>query len=43
MVAAHYETLGFTPASPENDDNRSVWKLDVASYVPRNRHIKVNG
>ena len=42
MVAEHYPTLGFVAASPENDADRSVWKLDVASYTPRNRHIKVN-
>ena len=42
MVAEHYETLGFAPASPENDADRSAWKLDVTSYSPRNRHIKVN-
>jgi FkbH-like protein len=42
MVAEHYPTLGFQPASPENDADRSAWKLDLSSYVPSNRHIKVN-
>jgi FkbH-like protein len=42
LVAEHYPMLGFSPALPENDPDRSTWTLGVASYAPRNRHIKVN-
>jgi len=42
MVAEHYATLGFAAASPENDAERSSWKLELDGYSPRNRHIKVD-
>ena len=39
MVADHYEKLGFTRGS--SDEVQSVFSLELASYVPRNSHIKI--
>ncbi len=40
MVADHYDKLGFTRTSEETDGT-TVYSLPVASYTPRNTHIKV--
>jgi len=40
MVADHYEKLGFSPS--QNDDVvGTVWLLDITTYKPRSRHIKI--
>jgi FkbH-like protein len=41
MVADHYQKLGFAPVSLDPETNASVWSLDVLSYAPRNRHIRI--
>jgi FkbH-like protein len=41
MVADHYEKLGFERNSLDPDSNSSVWTLDLQTYTPRNRHIKI--
>ncbi len=41
MVEDHYQSLGFVRDSSSADENKSVWSLDVAGYVPRNSHIAV--
>jgi predicted enzyme involved in methoxymalonyl-ACP biosynthesis len=41
MVSEHYPALGFERMSPEEDADRSTWRLKLAGYVPRNRHIEV--
>jgi FkbH-like protein len=43
MVEDHYPKMGFAPKSAAPDGSESVWTLDVSSYVPRNRHIQING
>ena len=43
MVEDHYPNMGFAPKSAAPDGSESVWTLDVSSYVPRNRHIQING
>lgn len=41
MVLDHYEKLGFTHVSTDEATNSTVWSLDVASYQPRTRHIRI--
>ena len=41
MVADHYEKLGFERMG--DTGGRTDWKLSLAAYTPRNRHIKVLG
>jgi FkbH-like protein len=41
MVADHYEKLGFERISLEPDSKNSVWTLDLQTYTPRNRHIRL--
>jgi FkbH-like protein len=41
MVADHYEKLGFERNSIDPDSNNSVWTLNLESYTPRNRHIRI--
>jgi len=41
MVADHYEKLGFDPVSTDPETQTSIWSLDISSYIPRNRHIKI--
>ena len=39
MVKDHYARLGFTPT--EVEDNRSVWRLDVESFVPVDTPVEI--
>jgi FkbH-like protein len=41
MVADHYERIGFERVSLDEATQTSEWKLDVATYITRNRHIRV--
>ena len=41
MVSNHYRDLGFQLAPSEMDVDNSSWTLDIASYNPKNTHIKV--
>lgn len=41
MVQDHYEKLGFTFVSKDEAANSTVWSLDVTSYQPRSRHIRI--
>ncbi len=41
MVSGHYQTLGFSRVSNE-DDGTTMWSLDVARYVPQTQHITVS-
>lgn len=41
MVADHYQKLGFEQMATPDANSSSAWKLRVAGYLPRNRHIKV--
>lgn len=41
MVADHYDRLGFQSNSIDPDSNNSVWTLNVQTYTPRNRHIRI--
>jgi FkbH-like protein len=41
MAADHYEKLGFTCESRDSAADRSVWRLDLIRYEPKNRHIRV--
>jgi len=41
MVADHYEKLGFERDSLDPDSKSSVWTLDLQTYTPRNRHIRI--
>ena len=41
MVEDHYEKLGFSLHSLEQESKKSIWLLDVKGYQPRNTHIKV--
>lgn len=39
MVSLHYGKLGF---EPDGDDGETkLWRLDLASYAPRNTHIQI--
>lgn len=40
MVAGHYEKLGFLPVQQDNVTG-TVWSLDVTTYTPHSRHIKI--
>ncbi len=40
MVSDHYEKLGFLPVQQGNVTG-TVWSLDVTTYTPHNRHIKI--
>jgi FkbH-like protein len=41
MVADHYDRLRFQRTSVDEDGGNSVWTLDIESYTPRSRHIKI--
>jgi FkbH-like protein len=44
MVTDFYLTLGFEAhgtGNPELPEDATVWKLDLADYQPKNRHIRV--
>jgi predicted enzyme involved in methoxymalonyl-ACP biosynthesis len=44
MVAAFYSGLGFVPHIHESSvlpEGATMWKLNVAGYVRRNKHIKM--
>ncbi len=41
MVQDHYEKLGFAPVSTDDATKSTVWSLDVTSYQPRSRHIRI--
>ena len=41
MVADHYAKLGFTLVHHDSATGESTWSLDLSTYTPRNRHIKV--
>ena len=41
MVQDHYEKLGFTLVTQEEATNSTVWSLNVTSYQPRSRHIRI--
>ena len=41
MVEDHYEKLGFTLQSRDEESKKSIWSLDVNTYQHRNTHIKV--
>ena len=41
MVAEHYERIGFRLLERDQQSGSSTWTLDVSSYEPRNRHIKI--
>ena len=41
MVKDHYEKLGFNLVTVEEATNTTVWSLDVPSYEPRSRHIRI--
>ncbi len=40
MVSNHYEKLGFSLLSKEQDGSTSKWSLDLDNYEQRNKHIK---
>ena len=40
MVADHYEKLGFLLVQQDNVTG-TVWSLDVTTYTPKSRHIKI--
>lgn len=42
MVAEHYERIGFRLLERDQQGGSSTWTLDVSSYEPRNRHIKIS-
>ena len=41
MVADHYEKLGFERNSIDSASKNSVWTLNLQTYTPRNRHIRI--
>ncbi len=41
MVQDHYTQLGFDIVAI-NPDGSAVYSLEIAHYIPRNRHIKVS-
>ena len=41
MVADHYEKLGFSSLSRNEETGATTWSLDIARYEPRSRHIRV--
>ena len=41
MVADHYEKLGFTLASSDSETNAAIWTLNLDTYTPRSRHIRI--
>jgi FkbH-like protein len=41
MVCEHYGNLGFALVDGDPRGERAVWKLDLAGYRTRNRHIRV--
>ena len=44
MVADLYPRLGFSPCDPTEaalSEDATMWKLDIADYTKRNKHIKV--
>jgi FkbH-like protein len=41
MVADHYEKLGFQQYSLDPESKSSVWTLEIQTYTPRNRHIRI--
>ncbi len=41
MVAGHYEGLGFSPATRDEQTGATTWSLQVADYQTRSRHISI--
>ncbi|HWB95739.1 MAG TPA: HAD-IIIC family phosphatase [Bryobacteraceae bacterium] len=41
LVQDHYQALGFTRVSAAEDGSTSTWSLDISSYSPRTRHIRI--
>ena len=41
MVTDHYEKLGFEQLSRDPETQSSVWNLNLASYSPGTRHIRI--
>ena len=41
MVQDHYEKLGFTLVTKDETTNSTIWSLDITSYKPRSRHIRI--
>jgi predicted enzyme involved in methoxymalonyl-ACP biosynthesis len=41
MVADHYEKLGFERNSIDSASENSVWTLNLQTYTPRDRHIRI--
>jgi FkbH-like protein len=41
MVADHYEKLGFSALSHNEETGATAWSLDITSYEPRSRHIRI--
>jgi FkbH-like protein len=41
MVADHYPKLGFQPLSKDESTGSTVWVLDITTYEPRSRHIRI--
>ena len=41
MVADHYVRMGFELTSANEDGSKSLWRLPVAGYMPRNPRIKL--
>ncbi len=42
MVAEHYQRIGFTLLERDEQSGSSTWTLDLSTYEPRNRHIKLS-
>jgi FkbH-like protein len=41
MVALHYKKLGFALVAENTVSGASTWKLDLNTYHPRSRHIRI--
>jgi predicted enzyme involved in methoxymalonyl-ACP biosynthesis len=41
MVADHYEKLGFSLVTRDDESGATVWSLDVSNYEARSLHIKI--
>ena len=41
MVRGLYESFGFTKVSETPEE--TVWELETAGYIPKTKHISVNG
>jgi FkbH-like protein len=41
MVMDHYERLGFSLVSRDEQSNSTTWSLDITNYPARSRHIRI--